>query len=126
MSLSGDELTHLGRTLNLDNGVAAERIEVDGQIVWRAAWASRPAGVLCIALEVEDGGLIDLGLELDSPLRIARRVGAAVGVDIPVDGAPLHKEPDVRSALARYTDEPWCTATTPSPRWRWRSTPTAS
>ena len=104
VSFGSDEFTHLGRTLNLDNGVVAERIEVDGQRVRRATWASRPASALCIALEVEDGGVVDLNLELTSLLREVRRSGPAVGVEIPVDGAPPH-EPEVAEPL-RYADGP--------------------
>ena len=104
ISLGGEEHAHLGRTLNLDNGVVAERIEVDGRRVRRATWASRPANALCIAITVEDGGPIDLDLELTSPLREVLRSGAAVGVEIPVDGAPPH-EPDVAEPL-RYADGP--------------------
>ena len=103
ISLSGDELTHRGRTLNLDNGVAAEQIEVDGQRVRRTTWASKPAGVLCIALEVEDG-VVDLDVELSSPLRVDRWSGSALGVEIPVDSAPPH-EPAVAEPL-RYADAP--------------------
>ena len=123
ISLGGDELAHLGRTLNLDNGVVAERIEVDGARVRRATWASRPAQALCVALAVEDGGAVDLEIELTSPLRVVRRSGAAMGVEIPVDGAP-------RTSLA--SRNPWSTATgrwpatTRSARWRWRSIPTGS
>ncbi|HWG24416.1 glycosyl hydrolase family 95 catalytic domain-containing protein [Actinospica sp.] len=103
VSLLGDEPTSLGRALNLDNGVVAERLEVDGRTVRRTTWASRPAGVLCIALEVEDG-VVDLDVELTSPLRVERRTATAVGVEIPVDGAPQH-EPGVAESL-RYADGP--------------------
>ena len=104
VSLSGEELVHLGRTLNLDNGVVTERIEVDGQRVQRTTWASRPASALCVALEVEDGGIVDLEIELTSPLRVERRSGMALGVEIPIDGAPQH-EPTVAEPL-RYADGP--------------------
>ena len=104
MTLGGRELHFLGRTLNLDNGVITERVEVDGRCVRRTTWASRPAGVLCIAVEAEDGGHVDLGLELGSPLRVVHRSGTALGVEIPVDGAPEH-EPDVAEPL-RYADGP--------------------
>lgn len=101
ISLGSDELAYRGRTLNLDNGVVTERIEADGLRVRRATWASQPAHALCIELEVT-GGVVDLGIELTSPLRVVRRSGAAVGVEIPVDGAPLH-EPDVAAPLV-YSD----------------------
>ncbi|HEX6452960.1 MAG TPA: glycoside hydrolase N-terminal domain-containing protein [Trebonia sp.] len=104
ISLGGDELNYLGRTLNLDNGVVAERMEVDGVRVRRATWASRPAHALCVALAVEDGGTVDLDIELTSPLRVVCRSGAAMGVEIPVDGAPPH-EPGVEEPLV-YGDGP--------------------
>ena len=104
ISLAGDEVAHRGRTLNLDNGVVAERIEVDGARVRRATWASRPAQAVCVALAVEDGGTVDLEIELTSPLRVVRRSGAALGVEIPVDGAPAH-EPGVADPLV-YGDGP--------------------
>lgn len=104
ISLGGDTQAYLGRTLNLDNGAVIERIEVDGRRVHRTTWASRPAGVLCVALEVEDGGVIDLDVELTSPLRVFRWSGTALGLDIPIDGAPQH-EPDVAEPL-RYADGP--------------------
>ncbi|HTJ66360.1 MAG TPA: glycoside hydrolase N-terminal domain-containing protein [Actinospica sp.] len=101
ITLAGDDFGYHGRTLNLDNGVVSERLEVDGRTVRRATWASQPAGVICIALEVE-GGVIDLDVELTSPLRVERRTATTVGVEIPVDGAPQH-EPDVAEPL-RYGD----------------------
>ena len=104
ISLGGDELAQLGRTLNLDNGVVTEQIEVDGRRVCRETWASKPANVLCVALEVENGGTIDLDIELSSPLRVERWSGSALGVEIPVDSAPPH-EPDVAEPL-RYADGP--------------------
>jgi hypothetical protein len=105
ISLAGDESTQRGRTLNLDNGVVAEQIEVDGQRVRRTTWASNPVGVLCIALEVEGGGTIaGLDLELSSPLRVDRWSGSALGVEIPVDSAPPH-EPGVAEPV-RYADAP--------------------
>jgi alpha-L-fucosidase 2 len=104
ITLAGEDPVQLDRTLNLDNGVVAERIEVDGQHIRRTTWASRPAGVLCIALEAQDGGIVDLELELTSPLRVVRSSGTALGVEIPVDGAPQH-EPEVAEPL-RYDDGP--------------------
>jgi Glycosyl hydrolase family 65, N-terminal domain len=104
VALVGEDFTYGGRTLNLDNGVVTERLEVDGRVVRRATWSSRPAGVLCIALEVEDGGIVDLDVELTSPLRVERRTATALGFEIPVDGAPQH-EPDVAEPL-RYADGP--------------------
>jgi alpha-L-fucosidase 2 len=104
VTLGGDEPCYLGRSLNLDNGVITERLEVGGHRLQRATWASRPAGVLCIALTVEDGGTLDLEVELSSPLRVERRAATALGIELPVDGAPQH-EPDVPEPL-RYAEGP--------------------
>jgi hypothetical protein len=108
VSLVGEDFGYGGRTLNLDNGVVTERLEADGRALRRATWSSRPAGVLCVALEVEDGGVVDLDIELSSPLRVERRTatgrGAALSLEIPVDGAPQH-EPDVAEPL-RYAAGP--------------------
>ncbi len=96
-----------GRTLNLDNGVVEERIDLDGLPVTRLTWADATAGTLCTALAA-DGGTTGLRLELTSPLREVHRAcdpdGITLGVEIPVDGAPSH-EPDVPEPL-RYADEP--------------------
>ncbi|HJP74187.1 MAG TPA: glycoside hydrolase N-terminal domain-containing protein [Pseudonocardiaceae bacterium] len=106
MSLGGrDEGEFHGRTLNLDNGVVEESMTVTGQAVRRRTWASQPAGAICIAVSVD--GAIDVGIELASPLRVVRRVIDATsltfGIEIPVDGAPLH-EPEVAEPL-RYAGE---------------------
>jgi hypothetical protein len=94
-----------GRTLNLDNGVVEEAMTVAGNPVRRRTWASRPAGVVCMAVSVE--GSIDATIELASPLRVVRRVidasSLTFGIEIPVDGAPLH-EPEVAEPL-RYAGE---------------------
>ena len=103
MSLSDG--VYRGRTLNLDTGVVAEEIELIGGRLRRLTWASRPAGALCVALETEgDAAYVDLELELTSPLREVHATGRQLGVEIPVDGAPLH-EPQVPEPL-RYADGP--------------------
>jgi alpha-L-fucosidase 2 len=96
MSLSGgDNTDFLGRTLDLDNGVAGEDMVVGGHPVRRRTWTSRPAQAICSAVDV-DGGTVDLRLDLSSPLRVVERFsapnGLALGVEIPVDGAPQHEE----------------------------------
>ena len=98
ISLGGGELARLGRTLDLDNGVVARAVEVDGVPSARATWASRPAQALCVALAVEDNSVVHPEIELTSPLRVVRRYGAAMGIEIPVDGAPRH-EPGVAEPL---------------------------
>jgi hypothetical protein len=94
-----------GRTLNLDSGIAGEAIRLGGALVERLAWASRPAGVICVAVTVAHG-TVDMRLRLTSPLRTVHREasegGLALGTEIPVDGAPRH-EPDVAEPL-RYAD----------------------
>jgi len=89
---------YLGRTLNLDTGVVEERFTVDGQDVRRATWASAPAGVLCISMSTEEP--VDLEISVSSPLRVLRRDGLSLELEVPVDGAPLH-EPQVAEPL-RY------------------------
>ncbi|HEY4018657.1 MAG TPA: glycoside hydrolase N-terminal domain-containing protein, partial [Pseudonocardiaceae bacterium] len=106
MSLGNrDDGEYAGRTLNLDNGVVAERMTVAGQDVHRRTWASRPACAVCIAVWVD--GTLDASIELASPLRVVRRVidasSLTFGIEIPVDGAPLH-EPEVLEPL-RYANE---------------------
>src|SRR6266516_4186122 len=96
-----------GRTLDLDKGFVAERFVMDGTFVERRTWASAPDGVLCIEMTV-DAGTLDIELAARSPLReierICRPSGLRLGIEIPVDGAPLH-EPDVAQPL-RYADGP--------------------
>ncbi|GAA5038764.1 alpha-L-fucosidase 2 [Thermocatellispora tengchongensis] len=93
-----------GRTLNLDDGVAGEEIGLGGgRTVRRLTWASHPARAVCVAVAVR-GGTTGMRVELTSPLRVVHREagasGLALGVEIPVDGAPAH-EPDVPEPL-RY------------------------
>ncbi|MFC1401621.1 MULTISPECIES: glycosyl hydrolase family 95 catalytic domain-containing protein [Streptacidiphilus] len=101
------EAAYLGRTLDLDDGVVEEELELDGLRVRRLTWASAPAGALCVSLAVE-GGRTDLRLALTSPLRVVHsgydHAGGVLGVEIPVDGAPSH-EPSVAEPL-RYADAP--------------------
>ncbi|MEY9905828.1 hypothetical protein ABIA35_002045 [Catenulispora sp. MAP12-49] len=102
MSLDG-EGDYLGRTLNLDNGVVAEEMVLDGgRRAVRRTWASRPAGALCVVLEVAEG-TADIDLELTSELRVVQRTGLSIAVEIPVDGAPTH-EPTAEPH--RYSDGP--------------------
>lgn len=100
----GDASMYQGRTLNLDSGVVSELIELGGgRTVRRLTWSSHPAGALCVALTVE-AGTADLTLALGSPLRVVERRasdrGLRLGIELPIDGAPLH-EPDVPDPL-RY------------------------
>ncbi|HEY2674298.1 MAG TPA: glycoside hydrolase N-terminal domain-containing protein [Rugosimonospora sp.] len=107
MSLSGGEGRYRRRTLNLGTGVVTELFETGGRTVTRYTWASRPAGALCVAVEVS-GGALDMALDLSSPLRAVHAAvagtGPVLGVEIPVDGAPPH-EPSVAEPL-RYGPGP--------------------
>ena len=105
MSLDGDggyQGRYLGRTLNLDTGVVAEEIDLDGRRIVRRTWASRPAGAVCVALDVAEG-TVDIDLELTSELRVVRRTGLSLAVEMPIDGAPTH-EPS--APPHRYGDGP--------------------
>ncbi|MGW3243868.1 glycosyl hydrolase family 95 catalytic domain-containing protein [Streptomyces sp. NPDC001070] len=104
----GERATYRGRTLNLDNGVAEDAFEpAPGTVVRRRTWADSTTGTLCTDLTAP-GGVLDLRLELTSPLREVHRTadhsGIVLGVEIPVDGAPAH-EPDVEEPL-RYAEGP--------------------
>ncbi|GAA2787760.1 glycosyl hydrolase family 95 catalytic domain-containing protein [Crossiella cryophila] len=96
-----------GRYLNLDNGIIREKSTVDNRKVLRETWVSRPSGTVTVSLTVT-GGALDAGLALSSPLRTVLSTadpgGLVLGVEIPVDGAPLH-EPEVAEPL-RYADGP--------------------
>lgn len=103
----GERAVHRGRTLNLDTGEAADELVLGGVTVRRRTWADAVSGTLCTELTAA-GGLVDLGLELTSPLREVHRSadprGVTLGVEIPVDGAPAH-EPSVAEPL-RYAGGP--------------------
>ncbi len=94
------EGTSHGRTLNLDSGVATERLTIHGHDVVRTTWVSRPAQVLCVALS----GPIDVGVDVSTPLREVSRDGLDLGIEIPIDGAPRH-EPQVEEPLRYGTVE---------------------
>ena len=94
------EGTSHGRTLNLDNGIATERLTIGGHEVERTTWVSRPAQVLCVALS----GAIDVDVDVSTPLREVSRDGFDLGIEIPVDGAPRH-EPLVEEPLRYGTVE---------------------
>lgn len=83
------EGTSHGRTLNLDNGVATERLTIDGHDVERTVWVSRPAQVLCVALS----GPVDVEVEVSTRLREVSRDGLDLGIEIPIDGAPRRSWP---------------------------------
>jgi alpha-L-fucosidase 2 len=95
------EATYLGRTLDLDNGIVAEQMRLGGRQVQRLTWASRPARAICVAVSVA-GGTVGMRVRLSSPLRIVHHAvgvtGLALGLEIPVDGAPRH-EKDIAEPL---------------------------
>jgi alpha-L-fucosidase 2 len=108
MSLAASgRAVYQSRTLNLDNGIAAEQMRLGDRDVRRLAWASRPAGAICVAVTVT-GGTVDMRLALSSPLRAAHRTASesslVLGVEVPVDGAPRHQA-DVAEPL-RYGGAP--------------------
>ena len=88
MDIAG-EPAHHGRVLDLHNAVVEESL--DG--TRRRTWASRPAGAICVELDAD--APVDMRLWLSSQLRVDERAGdgrgLAVGVGVPVDGAPLHE-----------------------------------
>ncbi|WP_372669540.1 glycosyl hydrolase family 95 catalytic domain-containing protein [Amycolatopsis kentuckyensis] len=94
------EGTSHGRTLNLDSGVATERLTIGGHDVERTTWVSRPAQVLCVALS----GVTEVGVDVSTRLREVSRDGLDLGIEIPIDGAPRH-EPQVEEPLRYGTVE---------------------
>ncbi|MFE4951933.1 glycoside hydrolase N-terminal domain-containing protein [Leifsonia sp. NPDC056665] len=109
--------TYRGRTLNLNAAIAEDEAEIDGVMVRRKVWASKPQDALLVEIEVV-GGLLSSTLRLNSPLPIADRAAAdgrlGIGVELPVDGAPQH-EPDIDPAWTYTTPghgsyDPYATA----------------
>jgi alpha-L-fucosidase 2 len=90
----GSPLVFLGRELDLDQAIASERMRDAGTEIRRRSWVSAPDQALCVLLETR-GGAVDVRLRLSTPLReagsSATRSGLSIGVEIPVDGAPLHE-----------------------------------
>jgi alpha-L-fucosidase 2 len=90
---TGSSIEFEGRELNLETGVATERLRSGGRIT-RSTFCSYPARVLCVDIESE----VDLGVlvAVTSPLREAARVasgrGLTLGVQLPVNGVPLHED----------------------------------
>ncbi|MCS5735278.1 glycoside hydrolase family 95 protein [Herbiconiux daphne] len=84
------------RELDLDRAVATETWGVPGARVRRTTWATAVDGVVVMQLESDAPGRLDLRLALTSPLRVDRTRAngntIALGLRIPVDGAPLHEE----------------------------------
>ncbi|GLK16037.1 glycosyl hydrolase family 95 catalytic domain-containing protein [Herbiconiux flava] len=115
------------RELDLDDAIVRERAGVDGSRTTRTVWASAPAG--CVLVHLSYDVPTDVELAVSTPLRLERasagagaasgaeaaagvgegagdRSGAAsvaLGVRLPVDGAPLHEE-QVAEPLV-YRDE---------------------
>ena len=97
------------RELDLDDAIVRERAGVDGSRTTRTVWASAPAGCVLVHLAYDEPS--DVVLELSTPLRLERTsAGAdsgsaslALGVRLPIDGAPLHEE-QVAEPLV-YRDE---------------------
>ncbi|WP_382308186.1 glycoside hydrolase N-terminal domain-containing protein [Herbiconiux sp. UC225_62] len=105
-------LVFLGRELDLDRAIASEGMRAGGTEIRRRSWASAPDQALCVLVETA-GGAVDVRLRLTTPLReagsAATRSGLSLGVEIPIDGAPLH-EPD--EPAHRYRADATATAVT--------------
>ncbi|MCU1411655.1 MAG: hypothetical protein JWR04_2362 [Rhodoglobus sp.] len=80
-----------GRSLDLDHATLTERFSAGTARVTRRSWVSAPAEALCVCLSAE-GGTVDVRLALSTPLRPVGGEGASLGVQLPVDGAPLHEK----------------------------------
>jgi alpha-L-fucosidase 2 len=104
----------LGRELDLDRALASERMRAGDTEIRRRSWVSAPDQALCVLVEATTArgatggpGTFDVRLRLTTPLReagsSATRSGLAIGVEIPIDGAPLH-EPD--QPAHRYRSHP--------------------
>jgi len=88
------------RVLDLDEGVLTETLRVPGGAVVRRSWVSAPAQALLV--ELTSDVAFAASLSLTSPLWSAPD-GLGLGVEIPIDGAPLHEtsvEPPLRYAEA--------------------------
>jgi alpha-L-fucosidase 2 len=88
-----------GRTLDLEDAVYADRVRNDLVAIGRRAWASRPDEAVQVEFAAE-GGRFDAELDLTTRLRERSRSFEsaspgtrmlAVGIEAPVDGAPLHE-----------------------------------
>ncbi|MBK4346277.1 glycoside hydrolase family 95 protein [Lacisediminihabitans changchengi] len=95
-----------GRELDLDDGVVTERFRVGDVPVMRRSWASRPAQAMCVEIVAE--APLDLRIALGSGERIRHRAASdgvvSLGVELPVDGAPLHEESAVDRRYAAAVD----------------------
>ena len=94
LSSAGEGSSYDRRLLDLDDAVVEESFTVGNAHVTRRTWVSAPARALCVEVSAT-GAAFDATLALDSVLRVASRTfsrtGLTVGIDIPVDGAPLHE-----------------------------------
>ena len=86
------------RSLDLARAVHATRYEVAGSTVSVEAFASHDPSVLVVTVETDAPRGLDLGLRLDSQLRVLRRTGAPTGgppsagleLKLPSDVPPSH------------------------------------
>ncbi|PJJ73353.1 alpha-L-fucosidase 2 [Diaminobutyricimonas aerilata] len=82
------------RELDLDRGVLTELFSTPSGEIRRTSWASAPDAAVVVHLDAEHP--IELELSLSTPLRPDRVVATdgtlTLGVQLPVDGAPIHEE----------------------------------
>ncbi|SDY84625.1 alpha-L-fucosidase 2 [Herbiconiux ginsengi] len=120
-------LVFLGRELDLDQAIASERMRAGGTEIRRRSWVSAPDQALCVLVETA-GGTVDVRLRLTTPLReagsSATHSGLSLGVEIPIDGAPLH-EPDEPAHRYR-SDAPAAAPCAASPTAATRATTTST
>ncbi|MDN4614039.1 glycoside hydrolase N-terminal domain-containing protein [Leifsonia sp. F6_8S_P_1B] len=95
LEVAGAALDFTGRTLDLEDAVYTDRVENDLVSVVRRSWASRPDDAVIVELTAERGRF-DLHLRLTTRLRERSRTLTAdslvLGIELPVDGAPLHEQ----------------------------------
>lgn len=104
--LPGSTATFVGRRLDLHEALYTDTIRNDETVLRRRAWASRPDHAVFLEVTT-DTGVFDVDLRLTTRLREASREAhdgvECLGVQLPVDGAPLH-EPE--TAPFRWPGDP--------------------
>jgi alpha-L-fucosidase 2 len=107
VQIDGAQAGAPARILDLDEAVLTETLRVAGGTVRRRSWVSAPAEALILELTADTA--FEASISLITALRAAPRTGSdragavSLGIEIPVDGAPLH-ESSVEPPL-RYADD---------------------